>query len=40
MAGRRATAATFAAAARGILDVLCGREPQAVADPRLAHLLR
>jgi D-3-phosphoglycerate dehydrogenase / 2-oxoglutarate reductase len=29
----RATAATFAAAARGILDVLCGREPQAVANP-------
>jgi hypothetical protein len=30
---RRATAATFTAAARGVLDVLCGREPQAVADP-------
>ena len=30
---RRATAATFAAAARGILDVLAGREPQAVANP-------
>jgi D-3-phosphoglycerate dehydrogenase / 2-oxoglutarate reductase len=30
---RRATAATFAAAARGVLDVLCGREPQAVANP-------
>ena len=30
---RRATAATFAAAARGVLDVLSGREPQAVADP-------
>ena len=28
----RATAATFAAA-RGVLDVLSGREPQAVADP-------
>ena len=30
---RRATAATFAAAAQGVLDVLGGREPQAVADP-------
>jgi D-3-phosphoglycerate dehydrogenase / 2-oxoglutarate reductase len=30
---RRATAATFTAAARGVLDVLAGREPQAVADP-------
>jgi hypothetical protein len=30
---RRATAATFAAAAVGVLDVLAGREPQAVADP-------
>ena len=30
---QRATAATFAAAARGVLDVLSGREPQAVADP-------
>jgi phosphoglycerate dehydrogenase-like enzyme len=30
---RRATAATFTAAARGILDVLAGREPQAVANP-------
>ncbi len=30
---RRATEATFTAAARGVLDVLCGREPQAVADP-------
>ena len=30
---RRATAATFTAAARGILDVLCGREPRAVANP-------
>ena len=30
---RRATAATFTAAACGVLDVLCGREPQAVADP-------
>jgi phosphoglycerate dehydrogenase-like enzyme len=30
---RRATAATFTAAAQGILDVLSGREPQAVADP-------
>jgi D-3-phosphoglycerate dehydrogenase / 2-oxoglutarate reductase len=30
---RRATAATFAAAAQGIVDVLAGREPQAVADP-------
>ncbi len=30
---RRATAATFAAAARGVLDVLHGREPQAVANP-------
>jgi D-3-phosphoglycerate dehydrogenase / 2-oxoglutarate reductase len=30
---RRATAATFAAAAQGILDVLAGREPRAVADP-------
>jgi D-3-phosphoglycerate dehydrogenase / 2-oxoglutarate reductase len=31
---RRATAATFTAAARGVLDVLSGREPRAVADPR------
>ena len=30
---RRATAATFTAAARGILDVLSGREPAAVANP-------
>jgi len=30
---RRATAATFTAAARGVLDVLSGREPEAVADP-------
>lgn len=30
---RRATAATFTAAAQGVLDVLAGREPQAVADP-------
>jgi len=30
---RRAIAATFTAAAQGVLDVLCGREPQAVADP-------
>jgi len=30
---RQATAATFSAAARGVLDVLAGREPQAVADP-------
>jgi D-3-phosphoglycerate dehydrogenase len=30
---RRAAAATFTAAARGVLDVLAGREPQAVADP-------
>jgi D-3-phosphoglycerate dehydrogenase len=30
---QRATAATFTAAARGVLDVLTGREPQAVADP-------
>ena len=30
---RRATAATFTAAARGILDVLSGREPVAVANP-------
>ena len=29
---RQATAATFTAAARGVLDVLGGREPQAVAD--------
>jgi D-3-phosphoglycerate dehydrogenase len=29
----QATAATFAAAAQGVLDVLAGREPQAVADP-------
>ena len=32
-ATRRATAATFTAAARGVLDVLAGREPQAVANP-------
>jgi D-3-phosphoglycerate dehydrogenase len=30
---RRATAATFTAAAQGVLDVLAGREPRAVADP-------
>jgi D-3-phosphoglycerate dehydrogenase len=30
---RRATAATFTAAARGVLDVLDGREPQAVVNP-------
>jgi phosphoglycerate dehydrogenase-like enzyme len=30
---RRAAAATFKAAAQGILDVLAGREPQAVANP-------
>jgi len=30
---RRATAATFTAAAQGILDVLSGREPRAVANP-------
>jgi D-3-phosphoglycerate dehydrogenase / 2-oxoglutarate reductase len=30
---RRATAATFTAAAQGVLDVLSGREPQAVANP-------
>jgi len=30
---RRATAATYAAAAQGVLDVLAGREPRAVADP-------
>jgi D-3-phosphoglycerate dehydrogenase / 2-oxoglutarate reductase len=30
---RRATAATFTAAAQGILDVLDGREPRAVANP-------
>jgi phosphoglycerate dehydrogenase-like enzyme len=30
---RRATAATFTAAAQGILDVLDGREPAAVANP-------
>ncbi|HEY2240329.1 MAG TPA: NAD(P)-dependent oxidoreductase [Streptosporangiaceae bacterium] len=30
---RRATAATFTAAAQGVLDVLAGREPPAVADP-------
>jgi D-3-phosphoglycerate dehydrogenase len=30
---QRATAATFTAAAQGILDVLCGRAPQAVANP-------
>ena len=30
---RRATAATFTAAAQGVLDVLRGREPRAVADP-------
>jgi D-3-phosphoglycerate dehydrogenase len=39
---RQATAATFAAAAQGVLDVLSGGEPQAVADPawrthRAAH---
>jgi D-3-phosphoglycerate dehydrogenase len=31
---RRATAATFTAAAAGVIDVLEGREPAAVADPR------
>ena len=30
---RRATAATYTAAARGVLDVLAGREPAAVANP-------
>jgi len=30
---RRATAATFTAAARGVIDVLAGREPAAVANP-------
>ncbi len=30
---RRATAATFTAAAQGVLDVLSGREPRAVANP-------
>src|SRR5216683_2083951 len=30
---RRATVATFTAAARGVLEVLAGREPQAVANP-------
>jgi phosphoglycerate dehydrogenase-like enzyme len=30
---RRATAATFAAAARGITDVLAGRRPAALANP-------
>ncbi len=37
---RQATAATFAAAARGIVDVLAGRHPAAVANPgweRIAH---
>jgi len=35
---RRATAATFTAAAQGVLDVLAGREPQAVANPAwLSH---
>jgi D-3-phosphoglycerate dehydrogenase len=30
---RRATAATFAAAARGVADVLAGRRPPALANP-------
>ena len=30
---RRATAATFTAAAQGVVDVLAGREPRAVANP-------
>ena len=30
----RATAATFTAAASGVVDVLDGREPAAVANPR------
>ena len=30
---RRATAATFAAAARGVSDVLAGRRPAALANP-------
>lgn len=30
---RQATAATFAAAARGITDVLAGRRPAALANP-------
>ena len=30
---RRATAATFADAARGVVDVLAGRSPAAVANP-------
>ncbi|MFL5795393.1 MAG: hypothetical protein ACJ77H_15560 [Actinomycetota bacterium] len=30
---RRATAATFAAAARGVTDVLAGHRPPALANP-------
>jgi D-3-phosphoglycerate dehydrogenase len=30
---RRANAATFADAARGVIDVLAGRRPAAVANP-------
>jgi D-3-phosphoglycerate dehydrogenase len=34
---RRATAATFADAARGIVDVLAGRRPAAVANPEMGR---
>jgi phosphoglycerate dehydrogenase-like enzyme len=34
---RRASAATYADAARGVLDVLCGRAPAAVANPDWAN---
>ena len=36
---RRATAATFADAARGVVDVLAGRRPAAVANPEWVDLL-
>ena len=35
---RRATAATFADAARGVLDVLAGLQPAAVANPDWAGI--
>jgi D-3-phosphoglycerate dehydrogenase len=37
---RRATAATFADAAQGVVDVLAGRHPAAVANPDWADSLR
>jgi D-3-phosphoglycerate dehydrogenase / 2-oxoglutarate reductase len=36
---RQATAATFTAAATGVVDVLDGREPAAVANPDWKHAM-